>query len=589
MFAIFKKLAWFFKLRWKAYAIAVSGLIACSILSAIIPLVIGNTVDLMAQGALNWSNLRNNALILLIIGVVMYVLRYIWRTNLFTSSTILESLMRNRLFDHFTKMDQHFYNRYRTGDLMAHATNDLNAIKFVAGGGILTLTDSISITIVTLISMFFIIDWQLTLLTIIPFPLLFVVARYLGKMMNESFRGSLKSFSSMNDRVQESVAGMQVIKGFGEEEDDYVEFTKATDHVVESNRKVNIINSAYTPSIEVITGLTSVLTIFFGTYFISQGRITIGDLMAYFSYLGNLTWPLLAAGRLMNTMERGNVAYDRIEDLLSQEAKVKTPENGIDQLPFEELNVNIESFTYPDATTPALKNIHFTLKDGQTLGIVGKTGSGKTTLFKLLLRHFDVDQGEIKYDGENLREIALPYLRENVGYISQTNLLFSTTVANNIRFGQPEMDQRGVEHYAELASIHEDILEFTEGYETEVGERGVSLSGGQKQRISIARTLAMKPDILYMDDAMSAVDAKTEQQILTNFKAERQGGISLIATHRMSSIMHADLIIVLDDGEITERGTHESLLAENGWYANMYNQQQLEQKITEGSELDGTN
>ncbi|MBG9988374.1 ATP-binding cassette domain-containing protein [Aerococcaceae bacterium DSM 111176] len=588
MFAIFKKLAWFFKLRWKAYAIAVSGLIACSILSAIIPLVIGNTVDLMATGTLNWSNLRNNVLILLVIGIVMYGLRYMWRNNLFTSSTLLESLMRNRLFDHFTKMDQYFYNKYRTGDLMAHATNDLNAIKFVAGGGILTLTDSISITIVTLISMFFIIDWQLTLLTIIPFPLLFFVARYLGKMMNENFRGSLKAFSSMNDRVQESVAGMQVIKGFGEEEDDYHDFTKSTDHVVESNRKVNLINSAYTPSIEVITGLTSVLTIFFGTYFISQGRISIGDLMAYFSYLGNLTWPLLAAGRLMNTMERGNVAYDRIEKLLSQEAKVQSPENGVDQLPFKELDVNIESFTYPDASSPALKNIQFTLEDGQTLGIVGKTGSGKTTLFNLLLRHFDIDQGEIKYDGQALKEIDLDYLHENVGYISQTNLLFSTSVANNIRFGRPDMDQDGVEHYAELASIHEDILEFTEGYETEVGERGVSLSGGQKQRISIARTLAIKPDILYMDDAMSAVDAKTEQSILTNFKAERQGGISIIATHRMSSVMHADLIIVLDNGEITERGTHDNLVAENGWYANMYNQQQLERKITEGGEQDGS-
>lgn len=588
MFAIFKKLAWFFKLRWKAYSIAVGGLVACSILSAIIPLVIGNTVDLMATGTLTWVSLRNNALILLVIGLVMYGLRYMWRSNLFTSSTLLESLMRNRLFDHFTKMDQQFYNKYRTGDLMAHATNDLNAIKFVAGGGIITLTDSISITIVTLFSMFFIIDWQLTLLTIIPFPLLIFVSRYLGKMMNETFRGSLKAFSSMNDRVQESVAGMQVIKGFGEEEDDYRDFTEATDNVVESNRKVNLINSAYTPTIEMITGLTSVLTIIFGAYFISQGRISIGDLMAYFSYLGNLTWPLLAAGRLMNTMERGNVAYDRIDDLLSQEAKVQTPVGGTDQLPFKHLDVNIESFTYPGASSPALKNIQFKLEDGQTLGIVGKTGSGKTTLFNLLLRYFDVDQGEIKYDGENVKDVDLTYLHDHVGYISQTNLLFSTSVRDNVSFGRPEMDQDGVEHYTKLASIHDDILEFTEGYDTEVGERGVSLSGGQKQRISIARTLAMEPDILYMDDAMSAVDAKTEQTILTNFKAERQGGISLIVTHRISSIMHADLIIVLEDGQISERGNHESLLAENGWYANMYNQQQLEQKITEGGELDGT-
>ena len=584
LFAIFKKLAWFFKLRWKAYFIAVTGLITCSILGAIIPMIIGNVVDMMVQGTITWTSLRNNALILLVIGFSMYGLRYIWRSNLFTSSTILESLMRNRLFDHFTKMDQQFYHNYRTGDLMAHATNDLNAIKFVAAGGILTLTDSISITIITLFSMFFIIDWKLTLFTIIPFPLLVVIARYLGKVLNKYFRGSLKAFSDMNDRVQESVAGMQVIKGFGEEDEDYQDFVEATNNVVEANRKVNLINSAYMPVIEMITGLSYVLTIIFGTYFISEGRISMGDLMAYFAYLGNLTWPLLAAGSLMNTMERGNVAYDRVEHLLSQTALVQSPENGIATLPFKKLAINIDSFTYPNASSPTLENIHVDLFEGQTLGIVGKTGSGKSTLFNLLLRHFDVNEGAIEYDNVNVKEIDLTYLYEHVGYIAQTNLLFSTTVRDNVRFGRPEMTQDQVEHYTKLASIHNEILEFTDGYDTEVGERGVSLSGGQKQRISIARTLAMEPSILFMDDSMSAMDAKTEQTILENFKAQKDSGMTIIAAHRISSIMHADLIIVLDDGQITERGTHETLLAEDGWYANMYNQQQLEQKITEGGE-----
>lgn len=589
LFAIFKKLGWFFKLRWKTYSLAIGGLIACSILSAMIPLLIGQVVDLMAQGSITWPSLRKYTLILLIIGLVMYGLRYMWRTTLFSNSTLLESMMRNRLFDHFTKMDQQFYNEYRTGDLMAHATNDLAALRFVAGGGILTLTDSISITLVTLLSMFVLIDWKLTLFTILPFPLLVFVARYLGKWMNKYFRKSLTAFSSMNDRVQESVAGMQVIKAFGEEEDDYEDFVAETDNVVEANRQVNLINSAYSPVIETITGLTYVLTLFFGTYYISQGRITIGNLVAYFSYLGNLTWPLLAAGRLMNTMERGNVAYDRIDTMLSHTATVQSPESGVDQLPFNHISVDIDSFTYPGASSPTLQNIHFEAHEGETIGIVGKTGSGKTTLFNLLLRHYDVTEGTIKYDGVEIDQINLDYLHEHIGYIPQTNLLFSTTIRDNVRFGRPELTATEVEKYTQLSDIHEDILEFTEGYDTETGERGVSLSGGQKQRISIARTMAVQPDILFMDDAMSAVDAKTENNILENFKKQNRIGITIIATHRISSIMHADKILVLEDGKIGEAGNHEELVNADKWYANMYQQQQLEQKITEGSdELEST-
>ena len=584
MFAIFKKLAWFFKLRWKTYALAIGGLIACALLSAAIPLIIGNLVDEMARGSITWTSLTQQTGLLLAIGIVMYGLRYMWRSNLFGNSTLLEAIMRNRLFDHFTKMDQKFYGQYRTGDLMAHATNDLAALRFVAGGGIITLTDSLSITVVTLFSMIFIIDWQLTLFTILPFPLLIFVAQYLGKLINKYFKGSLKAFSDMNDHVQESVSGMKVIKAFGEEEEDYLDFVKETDNVVEKNKKVFRIDSAYTPVIDVITGLTYVLTIFFGTYFIQNGRITLGDLIAYLSYLGNMTWPLLAVGRLVNTMERGNASYDRVTDLLSEKASVVNDPNPVKNLEYNDLKVNIHTFSYPDSDAEILSDIHFKLEEGDTLGIVGRTGSGKSSLFNLLVRNFDVESGEILIDNTPLNKIDMTELNDRVGYISQNNLLFSTTIRENIRFGRPNMTQEEVEYYAKVADVHEDILTFSDGYDTLVGERGVSLSGGQKQRISIARTLAMNPEILIMDDALSAVDAKTEQRILTNLREFRQKGITIIATHRLSSIMRADEILVLDNGHISERGTHEQLLSLEGWYDNMFRQQQLYQKISESGE-----
>lgn len=584
MFAIFKKLGWFFRLKWKTYLLAITGLIACAILSAIIPLLIGSVIDEMARGVLTQSSLIKHIALLLGIGILMYALRYMWRNYLFGNSTRLEAIMRNKLYDHFTKMDQEFYQHYRTGDLMAHATMDLASLRFVAGGGILTLTDSLSITIVTLFSMVLYIDWKLTLFTILPFPLLIIVARKLGQLINKYHRGALEGFSQMNDRVQESIAGMKVIKAFGEEKQDYQAFKDQTANVVAKNKKVYQVDASYIPIIDMITGLTYVLTIFFGTFFVKEGRISIGQLVAYFSYLGNMAWPLLAVGRLVNTMERGNASYDRITDLLSQTAQVKNQADATSNIAFKHIEVDIDVFSYPTAQTPSLKDIHLDLREGQTLGIVGRTGSGKSTLFNLMVRNFDLDHGHILYDGQDIKGIDIAHINEHVGYIRQNNLLFSTTIRDNIRFGRPEMSQEEVEHYAKIANIHDDILEFAEGYDTLVGERGVSLSGGQKQRISIARTLAMNPQVLMMDDALSAVDAKTEQAILSSLRQHRKDGITLISTHRMSSIMQADEIIVLDQGEILERGNHQTLVSQEGWYENMFTQQQLEQKLSQGGD-----
>ncbi|MCZ0716754.1 ABC transporter ATP-binding protein [Aerococcus kribbianus] len=582
MFSIFKKLAWFFKLRWKSYLFGVFALITCAILTAATPRIVGNVIDQIANGTLTAGLLFSQIALIVVFGLIMYVLRFGWRTAIFGNSTLLESIMRNRLFKHFTQMDANFFHKYRTGDLMAHATNDLAALRFVAGGGILTLTDSISISAVTIFSMVFLIDWKLTLLTILPFPLLIITSRVLGKKMNQSFRYSLEAFSKLNDQVQESISGVKVVKAFGEEKDFYQDYQGAVDHVVETNQKVYKIEAAYSPVIEVIIGLTYVLTLFVGTFFVQSGRISIGDLVAYFSYLANMTWPLLAVGNLVNTLERGNASWDRVEALLDETSHIVESDKTTSKPLAGQIDFAVDEFTYPDEDQGTnIRNVHFRLEDGQTLGIAGRTGSGKTTLFKLLLREYDHYKGHIRFNDEDIKNFSLDSLSQAFGYVPQDNFLFSDTIRENIRFANPKLSQEEVEEYAKLADIHDDIMSFPLGYDTQVGEKGVSLSGGQKQRISIARALAVQPEYLILDDSLSAVDAQTEERILNNLKSYRAHKTTLIAAHRLSSLMHADEILVMDDGQVIERGQHQQLVAAGGWYAETYSKQQLQAKLTE--------
>ncbi|WP_373779881.1 ABC transporter ATP-binding protein [Jeotgalibaca porci] len=587
MFSILRKLGWFFKLRWKSYTFGVFGLIAVAILSAVTPLILGNIIDQMVNSTLTFQSLALQSGTILVFAIAMYGLRYGWRVAIFGNSTLLESILRNRLFAHFTKMDSQFFHEYRTGDLMAHATNDLAALRFVAGGGILSITDSIFIGGTTLFSMIFFVDWKLTLFTTLPFPLLIVAARYMGKAINKRYRKSLESFSQMNNRVQESVGGMKVIKTFGEEEAHYDDFAGDIENVVARNKAVYQVDSAYSPIIEGITGLTYVLTLFFGSYFISIDRISLGQLIAYFSYLSMMTWPLLAIGRVANTLERGNASYNRVTDLLSKKSSLKEAKNPIQTPVAGDISFTVDSFTYPDGKNEVLQNAHFQLKSGNTLGIVGHTGSGKSTIFKLLLRDYDGYTGKIKYNDKDIKHYSLDAVSRGIGYVPQGTFLFSTTVRENIRFVNPQLTQEQVEYFAKLADIHDDIEQFPEGYDTEVGERGVSLSGGQKQRIAIARALATQAEFLILDDALSAVDAQTEARILENLRAIRRNESTIIATHRISSIMHADEIIVLDKGQIVERGTHSELLTNEGWYSQMYEEQQLQQKVDQGGETLG--
>lgn len=383
----------------------------------------------------------------------------------------------------------------------------------------------------------------------------------------------------MNNHVQESVGGVKVIKSFGEEDEDNQDFQRETDQVVEANKSAYKVDSVNLPIIQWIMGLTYCIAIVFGTYLISRNEITIGQLISFFSYLGMMQWPFTALGRLVNTLQRGNASYDRISELLDEVSHIEEPHQPVRRRLDGNVTFDLDAFQYPDGDEQNLSDIHFQLDAGETLGIAGRTGSGKSSIFKLLMHEYDNYEGKITYDDIDIKRYASDSLSQSIGYVPQDNFLFSTTIRENIRFGRPELSEEDVRRYARMADIDEDIVNFPDGYDTKVGERGVSLSGGQKQRIALARALALDPEILILDDSLSAVDAKTESEILANLKTLRKDRTTIIAAHRLSSIMHADEILVIDDGEVAERGTHETLTANDGWYHDMFEQQQLEQQM----------
>lgn len=582
--SIFKKLGWFFKQEKKSYIIGVFSLMMVALVQLVPPKVIGVVVDEIVNKEIRLTKIIVWIVLLIGAGLAQYLFRYIWRMHIWGSAARLEKELRTQLFHHFTKMDSIFYQKYRTGDLMAHATNDLNAIQNVAGAGILTFADSVITGGTTIIAMVLFVDWRLTLIVLLPPPLLAVTSRVLGSKLHDAFRDSQAAFSAINDKTQESITGIKVIKTFGQEKEDLADFTEKIDDAIVKNKRTNFLDALFDPFITLIIGVSYVLTIIIGGRFIMEGTISLGQLVSFIAYIGMLVWPMFAIGRLFNVLERGNASYDRVNELLHEKTHIIERKDAIKTMAQGTISMKIDSFSYPKEEAVALENIQFSLQEGETLGIVGKTGAGKTTILKLLMREYDQYQGTISFGKHDIKNYTLDALMGAMGYVPQDHFLFSMTVRDNIRFAKPHLEQaKAVEQAARLAFINQEIKAFPEGYDTMVGERGVSLSGGQKQRISIARALIVEPELLILDDALSAVDAKTEEAILSNLKETRQEKTTIITAHRLSSVMHAKEILVLDEGKIIERGTHQELLAHKAWYQRMWEKQQLEAKI-EGSE-----
>ncbi|SEB20844.1 ATP-binding cassette, subfamily B [Thalassobacillus cyri] len=578
MFGVFSKLGWFFKLHCKRYTFAIIALIIASVIDIIPPKLVGMAIDDIQFNALTSDRLLEMLLIYGCLIIASYTISFLWDYTLFGGAIMMEQTMRSKLMNHFLKMTPGFFGKFRTGDLMARATNDLKALNMTAGFGILTLVDSTIFMLLLIAVMGFTISWKLTLAALLPLPIMaFVMNRY-GKVIHARFMEAQKAFGDMNDDVLESVKGVRVIRAFVQEKQDEERFKTMTEDVYHKNVEVAKVDAMFEPTITILVGISYTIGLGYGTSLVFQNVMTLGELVSFNVYLGMLIWPMFAVGELINVMQRGNASLDRVNETLDYKADVGDPKQpAVLEKPGTIVFKDV-TFTYPGTDLPRLQEIDLKIESGQTIGVVGKTGAGKTTLFRQLLREYPGMSGALTISGIPITDFALEKTRSWIGYVPQDQVLFSKTVRENIQFGNENASDEEIYRVMELAHFINDIKSLSEGLDTKVGESGVTLSGGQKQRVAIARAFIMDPEILILDDAMSAVDGKTEANIIQHLKEERTGKTTLIAAHRLSAVTHAEHIIVLEDGKIVEEGTHDQLMETDGWYQTQYKMQQLDEK-----------
>lgn len=576
MFSVLKKLGWFFQEYWKRYLIAIILLLIVNVIEILPPKLLGTVIDHIQVGDLSSELLLQYIIWFIVLGIVAYTLTYYWMYNLFGGAHLIEKILRSKFMGQLLLMKPRFYEKSRTGDLMARATNDLKAISLTTGFGILTLVDSSMYMLTILLTMGLLISWKLTFAAILPLPIMAIAMKIYGKRIHKLFTEAQDSFGDMNDQVLESVSGVRVIRAYVQEREDVNRFNKLTDAVYKKNVAVAKIDALFEPTIKLLVGISYLIGLGYGAYLVFHKEITLGELVSFNVYLGMMIWPMFAFGELINIMQRGNASLDRVNETLSYEPDVKDSSTPKDVNVPETIAFNSVNFQYPTSEVKNLNNVSFAVKQGETIGIVGKTGSGKTTIIKQLLRQYPNGTGEITISNVPIENIPMNTLQKWIGYVPQDHVLFSRTVQENILFGKSNGSEFELNKAIDLAFFRNDLELLPEGLKTLVGEKGVALSGGQKQRISIARALLINPRILILDDALSAVDAKTETEIINNIRGERFGKTTFITTHRLSAVEHADWIIVMDNGEIVEEGTHEQLLFQKGWYKEQFKRQQIE-------------
>ncbi|HBC7343016.1 TPA: SmdA family multidrug ABC transporter permease/ATP-binding protein [Citrobacter koseri] len=581
---LFAQLSWYFRREWRRYLGAVALLIIIAVLQLIPPKVVGIVVDGVTAQHFTTGQVLMWVGTMAMIAVIVYLLRYVWRVLLFGASYQLAVELREDYYRQLSRQHPEFYLRHRTGDLMARATNDVDRVVFAAGEGVLTLVDSLVMGCAVLIVMSTQLSWQLTLFALLPMPIMALMIKRYGDRLHNRFKLAQAAFSSLNDRTQESLTSIRMIKAFGLEDRQSSLFAADAEDTGKKNMRVARIDARFDPTIYIAIGMANLLAIGGGSWMVVHGTLTLGELTSFMMYLGLMIWPMLALAWMFNIVERGSAAYSRIRAMLAEAPVVN---DGTEMVPEGRgaLTVSIREFSYPQTAHPALENVQFQLEPGQMLGICGPTGAGKSTLLSLIQRHFDITQGDIRFHDIPLTRLQLDSWRSRLAVVSQTPFLFSDTVGNNIALGRPNATQEEIEQVARLASVHEDILRLPQGYDTEVGERGVMLSGGQKQRISIARALLLNAEILILDDALSAVDGRTEHQILHNLRQWGEGRTVIISAHRLSALTEANEIIVMQHGHIAQRGDHDELVLQTGWYRDMYRYQQLEAALTDAPEI----
>lgn len=575
-----KKFVLDFVKRHKAkYIFGIIFVLVVDVLQMVLPRIIGQITDDMQNRTINKAMLLRYAGLILLVALLTMTFRYLYRIYIIGTEKKLEYELRKKLFDHMLTLSSKYYNTHKTGDLMAHATNDINAVRMAAGMGVLLLVDTVFLTISVIIIMLATIDIRLTLIALSPLPLIAIFSMVFGKFIHKRFTQVQEAFSGLTERVQESLSGIRVVKAFVQERPVLEQFNAASQKSLEKNMRLARLWGIMFPLGQMVATLSYIIAFSYGGIQVINGHISLGEFIAFNTYLGLLIWPMMSFGWIMNIVQRGSASLDRINVILTAIPDIKDN----DPLPIGSIEGHIEfenvSFSYNKKQEPVLKDININLEPGRTLAIIGETGSGKTSLVNLILRLYDISGGKLKIDGSPIDRIPLSTLRTSISYVPQDSFLFSTSIRENIAFGVEKASIKEIEEAAKTAQIYDNIMDLPDGFDTIVGERGVTLSGGQKQRVSIARALIKDPKILVLDDSLSAVDTDTEERILQGLKVIMKDRTSIIIAHRISSIKHADEIIVLDNGQIVERGRHDRLIDLKGHYYSLYQKQLLEEEL----------